>query len=241
MFCVLTDFFFRSQCCAPDNIQRKCSRCIEADLPCEYVPVNHSPTTDIDPFLLGPQDTVPSQPQSPHFGPNPPTTSYDSSSAHPITSGWFGADSAQQQREKKKKRHYYGEQSLGGGQGWDAQPTWDDQNMRSNSLHRVPLKRSASRGHVNTLTYGHEPYSTLNLARRPRDWRPDYTPRGGIAALTAYLLGVGRSRSDVQGTCLPLPSFFSLLTLPRYRIGRSCPQTSPPTPPLGPPSSSSSL
>jgi len=149
------------------------------------------------------------QPQTPYFGPNPPTTPYDSSSAQPITSGWFGVDNVQQQRKKKKKRHSYGEQNWGGGQGWDGQPTWDDQNLRrSNSFARVPLQRSVSWGYLNTPAYGREPYNILNLARRPRDWRPDYTPRDGIAAFTAYLPRVGRSRSDVQGTYSPFPSFF---------------------------------
>jgi len=35
-----------------------------------------------------------------------------------------------------------------------------------------------------------------------------YTPRDGIVAVTAHLPRIGRSRSDVQGTCFPVPSFF---------------------------------
>ncbi|KAJ2912444.1 hypothetical protein MD484_g7974, partial [Candolleomyces efflorescens] len=39
-------------------------------------------------------------------------------------------------------------------------------------------------------------YGPKNLARRPRDWRADYTPRSGLAAVWPNI--VGRSRSDVQ-------------------------------------------
>ncbi|GLB40819.1 hypothetical protein LshimejAT787_0900340 [Lyophyllum shimeji] len=39
-----------------------------------------------------------------------------------------------------------------------------------------------------------EQYSTQNLARRPRDWRPDYDPRAGLAS---YIPRVPRPRSDV--------------------------------------------
>ena len=154
------------------------------------------------------------RPQTPYFGPNPPTTPYDSSSVQPITSGWFGADNAQY--KKKKKRHSLKEQTWG----WDGQ-NWDAMR-RSNSMGRVPLQRSASWGHLNTPVYGRESYNTLNLARRPRDWRPDYTPRDGIAALATYLPRVTRSRSEVQGTFDPFPPFF-LLILPQSRILRSHP------------------
>ncbi|KIM34906.1 hypothetical protein M413DRAFT_380614 [Hebeloma cylindrosporum] len=143
------------------------------------------------------------QPPSPFFGPGP-VTPYESSSGQPITSGWFGADNVQH-RKKKKKRHSFGEQSWGGeqSQGWDGQMT------RSNSLAvsnaRVPLQRSASWGHLNFPAYGREPYNILNLARRPRDWRPDYTARDGIAALATYLPKLGRSKSDVQEYSDPTP------------------------------------
>jgi len=41
-----SDFFlFRSQCHTPDKKQRECPHCIEAGVPCEYDPVNPSPTT----------------------------------------------------------------------------------------------------------------------------------------------------------------------------------------------------
>jgi len=45
-------------------------------------------------------------------------------------------------------------------------------------------------------------------------WRPDYTPRNGIAALTAYLPRVGRSRSDCSRYVFPSPLIFIILTLP---------------------------
>ncbi|KAF8625528.1 hypothetical protein AX15_005332 [Amanita polypyramis BW_CC] len=43
------------------------------------------------------------------------------------------------------------------------------------------------------LWNGPEVYSLKNLARRPRDWRPDYNPRSGIASY----ITLGRHRSDV--------------------------------------------
>jgi len=165
------------------------------------------------------------RPQPPYFGPNTPTTPYDSS-AQPITSGWYGAENAQQ-KKKDKKRRSFREQNWG----------WDDVR-RSNSMGHVPLQRSASWGYLNTPVYGHEPYSTLNLARRPRDWRPDYTPREGIAALATYLPRVTRSKSEVRGPFHPPFPFFPLLTPPQYRILGSHPQATPPTPPLGAPISS---
>ena len=113
--------------------------------------------------------------------------------------------------------------------------------------YHLPLRvfvSSRPKGHLTRLFLTdnfRQVKDTLNLATRPRDWRQGYTPRDGIAALTANPLFIGRSRSDVQGTCFPLPSFFSFLTLPRNRIGRSCPQKPPPTHPLGPPRSSNLL
>jgi len=152
-----------------------------------------------------------SRPQTPYFGPNPPGTPYHSSSGQPITAGWFGAENGYQ--KKKKKRHSFGEHSWGG-EGWD----WNEQNgyplRRSNSIAasnpHIPLQRSASWGHLNTPTYTREPYNTLNLARRPKDWRPDYTPREGIAALAAHLPRLVRSKSDVRGLFYPILFFLTL-------------------------------
>jgi len=143
------------------------------------------------------------RPQTPYFGTNTPTTPYDSS-AQPITSGWYGAENAQQ-KKKNKKRHSFREQN------------WDDVR-RSNSMGHVPLQRSVSWGHLNTPVYGREPYNTLNLARRPWDWRPDYTPRDGIAALAAYLPRVTRSKSEVRGPFSSSSSFFPFSMTPQYRI-----------------------
>ena len=135
------------------------------------------------------------RPQTPYFGPNTPTTPYDSS-AQPITSGWYGAENPQ--RKKKNKRRLSSRE-----QNW----RWDGQNW-DDSMGRVPLQRSVSWGHFNTPAYGREPYDALNLARRPRDWRPDYTPRDGIAALATYLPRVTRSNSDVRGPFSPSSPFF---------------------------------
>ncbi|KIM49913.1 hypothetical protein M413DRAFT_15656 [Hebeloma cylindrosporum] len=108
------------------------------------------------------------QPQSPY-----------SSSGQPIP---FGADNGQHQKKKKKRRSI-------------REPSWDGNMSRSNSMiSNPPLQRSASWGPV----YAREAYNILNLARRPRDWRPDYTPRDGIAALASYLPTIGRSKSDVR-------------------------------------------
>jgi len=43
--------------------------------------------------------------------------------------------------------------------------------------------------------YVPEPFDAQNLARRPRDWRPDFDARAGLAS---YIPRVGRPRSDVQ-------------------------------------------
>ena len=67
-----------------------------------------------------------------------------------------------------------------------------------------PLQRSTSLGRGPRLGYtmassGYpqsEEYNARNLARRPRDWRPDYDPRAGLAS---YIPRVGRPRSDVLG------------------------------------------
>ena len=48
------------------------------------------------------------------------------------------------------------------------------------------------------LWSGPEVYSIKNLARRPRDWRPDYNPRSGIASI----ISLGKHRSDVPGVYL---------------------------------------
>ena len=56
-------------------------------------------------------------------------------------------------------------------------------------------------------------FDEQNLARRPRDWRPDYEPR---ASLTSYLPRVGRSRSDVAGMMLSL-AIYALANQCDYR------------------------
>lgn len=73
-----------------------------------------------------------------------------------------------------------------------------------------PLRRSLSFGAGGTM-YPHSPYqqgqqapqseeyNSRNLARRPRDWRPDYDARPGLAA---FMPRVGRNRSDITGVCL---------------------------------------
>jgi len=138
------------------------------------------------------------QPQTPYFPPNPPGTPYDSSSWQPVTPGWYEAE----QKKKRKKTNSFGKH------------TWGDQTLqRSHSLGAHPsLQRSASWGYPSaydhrTPAYSREPYNSLNLARRPRDWRADYTPRDGIAALAAYFPRVGRSRSDVRGLLFTLFPF----------------------------------
>jgi len=68
-----------------------------------------------------------------------------------------------------------------------------------------PLQRSTSLGGGPRLGYtmgssGYpqsEEYNARNLARRPRDWRPDYDSRAGLAS---YIPRVGRPRSDVLGS-----------------------------------------
>jgi hypothetical protein len=75
-----------------------------------------------------------------------------------------------------------------------------------------PLQRAASLGGGPRFGYtmtatGYpqlEEYNARNLARRPRDWRPDYDPRAGLAS---YMPRVVRPRSDVTGT---VPSSLSL-------------------------------
>lgn len=56
---------------------------------------------------------------------------------------------------------------------------------------------------------GPEVYSLKNLARRPRDWRPDYNPRSGI---TSYIT-LGRHRSDVPEYTDPVKRTLNALLL----------------------------
>ena len=70
------------------------------------------------------------------------------------------------------------------------------------------LGKSASAGSRGDyqLWSGPEVYSLKNLARRPRDWRPDYNPRSGIASY----ISLGKHRSDVPGAFLSLFLTFQL-------------------------------
>ncbi|KAL0958591.1 hypothetical protein HGRIS_013932 [Hohenbuehelia grisea] len=62
----------------------------------------------------------------------------------------------------------------------------------------MPRRRNSFGGGTWQNAYGHsdDAYHSKNLARRPRDWRPDYTPRGGL--FSAMLGTIGRDRSDVK-------------------------------------------
>lgn len=68
-----------------------------------------------------------------------------------------------------------------------------------------PLQRSLSHRAGGRLGYSIGPtgypqmeeYNARNLARRPRDWRPEYDPRAGLAS---YMPRVVKPRSDVIGT-----------------------------------------
>lgn len=76
---------------------------------------------------------------------------------------------------------------------------------RSNSQgppNRNPLQRTLSHTVGGGLQYPYlvETFDAQNLARRPRDWRPDFDARAGIAS---YIPRVGKPRSDVQGWSIP--------------------------------------
>lgn len=143
---------------------------------------------------------TPNMVQNPQHGPGP-TQSFDISDGQPITAGWFGAGNV-------------GRTGYPDGN-WSNPPT---PKKRSNSIkrthsqgkspRRTPLQRSSSWGEFGAnypgAASGYVPpyasgdlYDEKNLARRPRDWRPDYEPRMG---LSAYIPRVGRNRSDIRGT-----------------------------------------
>jgi hypothetical protein len=107
-------------------------------------------------------------------------------------------------KEKKKKRR-----SDHGHEGEGAALARASSMRRSNSqgpMRRPTLHRSASWGDLQAAEYSYSGYDTPsyaqgdvfdqnNLARRPRDWRPDFSARVGIGA---YMPRVGRSRSTVK-------------------------------------------
>jgi hypothetical protein len=86
--------------------------------------------------------------------------------------------------------------------------------LTRSTSHDLPLRRSLSFGGGGTMypysayqqqgmqAQSSEEYNSRNLARRPRDWRPDYDTRPGLAS---YIPRVGKNRSDVTGTS---PSYF---------------------------------
>ena len=146
-----------------------------APSPASYGP----PQTPYSPWAQQPQRPQP-QPQ--------PSISYDSAFGQPITAGWFGAGNEQVRsgRPKKKTNHSM---------------------RRSNSQgppNRHPLQRTTTQtgGNLQYPFYA-DSFDAQNLARRPRDWRPDFDARAGFAS---YLPRVGKARSDVQG----LTSLFSI-------------------------------
>ena len=68
---------------------------------------------------------------------------------------------------------------------------------RSNSQGPPNRRRTTSQtGGDFQYPYYAESFDAQNLARRPRDWRPDFDARAGFAS---YIPRVGKARSDVQG------------------------------------------
>ena len=58
------------------------------------------------------------------------------------------------------------------------------------------LSQTGGAGDFQYPYYTESPFDAQNLARRPRDWRPDFDARAGFAS---YIPRVGKPRSDVQG------------------------------------------
>lgn len=123
------------------------------------------------------------QPQQP---PQQPSIPFDSNFGQPITAGWFGAGNEVRSRKPKKKTH--------------------SSMRRSNSQgppNRHPLLQRTATQTGGDFQYYADSFDAQNLARRPRDWRPDFDARAGFAS---YIPRVGKTRSDVQG----LSSLFSI-------------------------------
>ncbi|KAF8624599.1 hypothetical protein AX17_007092 [Amanita inopinata Kibby_2008] len=82
-------------------------------------------------------------------------------------------------------------------------------------LQRLRLAGNKSPGSRNDyqLWNGPEVYSLRNLARRPRDWRPDYNPRSGFASY----ISLGKHRSDIPEYTDPVKRTLNSLLL--YKTG----------------------
>ena len=125
------------------------------------------------------------QPQQPYLNISQGTP-FDSAFGQPITAGWFGAGNEETMtmggisREKKK-------------------PVGHHSSMRRSNSHGRPTRQrtvSLGVGADYQYPYYSEPFDAQNLARRPRDWRPDFDSRAGLAS---YIPRVGKARSDVEG------------------------------------------
>ena len=112
---------------------------------------------------------------------------FDSAFGQPITGGWFSAGD---------------EGAVGGGRSKKKTAGQHSSMRRSNSQgppNRPPmLQRSVSQtgGNLQYPYYAESSFDAQNLARRPRDWRPDFDARAGIAS---YMPRVIKARSDVKG------------------------------------------
>jgi hypothetical protein len=153
----------------------------------------------------------------------------ESSGGQPVgPSPWFGAGDGRaggagpsRKRSKRRSKHHtpdqqqqqlYQQHAL---MHMQQNPYPQTAPLQRSSSHELPgsmgypLQRSSSWG--GGPRYGYtiastgypqsEEYNARNLARRPRDWRPDFDPRGGLAS---YMPRVGRPRTDVTGTS-PFP------------------------------------
>ncbi|KAM6494721.1 hypothetical protein JOM56_009344 [Amanita muscaria] len=76
---------------------------------------------------------------------------------------------------------------------------------RSGSHSRSPLVRNDYQ-----LWKGPDTYSLKNLAKRPRDWRSDYSPRSGFAS---YIITLGKNPSDVPEFTDPVKRTLNTLLL----------------------------
>ncbi|KAF9477290.1 hypothetical protein BDN70DRAFT_934364 [Pholiota conissans] len=179
-----------------------------------------------------PPSAGPYHPPTPYFtGQPPPPTPYEPTTftANP-TNGWYNMTPQQPQsagvggdtyvRVKKPKRRNskyrrddydddYDENEGAGGIGYSV--SMKRTMSQANPKNRPPLQRSASWGHVGQAAYANmvppayargDLWDEHNLARRPRDWRADFTGREGLAGYLPQMLpSVLKPKTDVRGTC----------------------------------------
>lgn len=172
------------------------------------------------PFGFGQVNLTPSNAWDEPPAPLPwsPTRPTESTLGQPITSGFFGANNRAPNTSTPNHSPWHGlirsisdqaEPPHSAQPSWMAPSSWDVTRPKSAGPDRrshTPFQpaRVGTPAHLMPDTW-----DETNLARRPRDWRPNYNPRASFISSIAGIPSALKGQSDVQGMTLPVSGCYA--------------------------------